>query len=119
MLETTDPIDVPHPDAHAEVHNAVPDKKRRESELIAERTREFLQRGGRIRNAADDMDPDAEVSTDAFAQMLGATRVAVNTGTRNGFLFGARFPRPLRNPKYGDPVFRAGDVQRFLKERKS
>ena len=102
-----------------ELNHTIPQVQRDRREQLRRDCEAFLQAGGRIRTEADEMDPEQEITHTTFASMLGVTGVAMQTGLRNGTLFGATFPTPIRNPRNSEPIFRAGDVQRFMRERRA
>lgn len=105
--------------ANPTVNQSIPAKQRAKREQLWADMRAFVDAGGRVRTEADDLDPNSKVSAEAFAQMMGTTPISIQNGIRNGYLFGARFPKYMLERGSRVPWFYAGDVQRFLRERRA
>lgn len=101
-------------------------KKRRESEKIARRTREFLANGGEITPVPYGVSGgqqwagynrellNQQVDTKEVAAMLGATEFAIKTATRYGKLWGLKFPTPLpQKTADGRTMFKLPEVVKF------
>lgn len=103
-----------------EVSYTIPKKKRQQREQLHRDCEAFLAAGGTIKTGGpDDLDPNDAIDPATFAQMLSVTPIAIQTGMRNGYLFGATFPTPIYVDGTERPYFRASEVKRFMKEKKA